>query len=529
MLSLQNISYTLPDHTILLDHIQLTLNAYQKAALIGNNGAGKSTLLKIIMGQVQPNEGEVILHASPYEVPQLFGQYNHLSVAQALQVEDKLQALHNMLQGELSEDNYALLADDWTIEERCMAALQQWQLSDIKLSQPLHSLSGGQKTKVFLAGISIHQPELVLMDEPSNHLDLAGRALLYDYIQNSKSTILLVSHDRKLLHLVDTVCELSKQGIKLYGGNYGFYTAQKEIEDRALSQELHSKEKVLRKAKEKERETLERLQKADSRGKGKQEKAGVARIMLNTLRNKAENSTAKTKSVHAEKISHISQELQELRSALPDLDKMRFGFAASTLHIGKILFEAQAIQVTYDQGPLWKSPLSLQIRSGERIALKGNNGSGKTSLIHLILGKQEPSSGTVYRAIDRAIYIDQDYSLLDNRLSIYEQAQHFNTHALQEHEVKIRLNRFLFPKDAWNKPCQALSGGEKMRLMLCCLTIGQQAPDLIVLDEPTNNLDIQNIDILTAAINAYEGTLLVVSHDENFLAEVHVGRSIAIR
>src|SRR5690606_13967581 len=158
-------------------------------------------------------------------------------------------------------------------------------------------------------------------------------------------------------HLVDTVCELSKQGIKLYGGNYGFYTAQKEIEDRALSQELHSKEKVLRKAKEKERETLERLQKADSRGKGKQEKAGVARIMLTTLDNNAENSTAATKSVHAEKVSRIPQERQELRSALPDRDKMRFGFAASALHGGKILFEAQAIQVTYDPGPLWKSPL----------------------------------------------------------------------------------------------------------------------------------------------------------------------------
>jgi ATPase subunit of ABC transporter with duplicated ATPase domains len=528
MLSLQNISYSLPDDSILLDHIQLTVNSKQKVVLIGNNGVGKSTLLKIILGQLQPDDGEVILHALPYEVPQLIGQYNHLTVAQSLKVEDKLQALSKILQGEATEENYAVLAEDWTIEERCLAALQHWALSDIGLSQRLNSLSGGQKTKVFLAGISVHQPELVLMDEPSNHLDMAGRQLLYDFVENSKCTLLLVSHDRKLLNLVDTVCELSKQGIKLYGGNYAFYTAQKEIENRALSQELHSKEKDLRKAKDKGRETVERLQKADSRGKGKQEKAGVARIMLNTLRNKAENSTAKAKSVHAEKISHISQELQELRTSLPDLDKMRFGFSPSALHSGKILFEAKAIQVAYDQHLLWKSPLSLQIRSGERIALKGNNGSGKTTLIHLVLGKLEPCSGTVYRAIDRAIYIDQDYSLLENRLSVYDQAQRFNTYALQEHEVKIRLNRFLFSKDDWNKPCHALSGGEKMRLMLCYLTIGQQSPDLIVLDEPTNNLDIQNIGILTAAINEYNGTLLVVSHDENFLEEVNVERYIEL-
>ncbi len=528
MLSLQNISYTLPDHSILLDHIQLTVNSRQKVALIGNNGSGKSTLLKIIMGQLQPNQGEVILHASPYEVPQLFGQYNHLTVAQALKVEDKLHALGKILQGEVTEENYALLAEDWTIEERCSEALQHWQLSDIALSQRLDSLSGGQKTKVFLAGIMIHQPDLVLMDEPSNHLDLDGLELLYGFVQNTSCTLLVVSHDRKLLNLLDCICELSKSGIKVYGGNYDFYEEQKQIEAKALSQDLQSKEKALRKAREKERETVERLQKADSRGKGKQEKAGVARIMINTMRNKAENSTAKTKSVHAEKISHISQELQELRSSLPDLDKMRLGFSPSALHSGKILFEAKAIQVAYDQHLLWKSPLSLQIRSGERIALKGNNGSGKTSLIHLILGKLEPCSGTVYRALDQAIYIDQDYSLIDNRFSVYEQAQHFNTQALQEHEVKIRLNRFLFPQDAWDKPCHALSGGEKMRLMLCCLTIGQQSPDLIVLDEPTNNLDIQNVGILTAAINEYKGTLLVVSHDETFLKQIGTERIVQL-
>lgn len=528
MLSLQNISYTLPDHSILLDHVQFTVNSQQKVALIGNNGSGKSTLLKIIMGQLQPNEGEVMLHAAPYEVPQLFGQYNHLTVGHALKAEDKLQALAKILQGEVTEENYATLAEDWTIEERCLAALQHWQLSDISLSQRLDSLSGGQKTKVFLAGILIHQPDLVLMDEPSNHLDLAGRQLLYDFVKNTPCTLVVVSHDRKLLNLLDGIYELSKSGIKVYGGNYDFYEEQKQIEAKALSQDLQSKEKALRKAKEKERETIERLQKADSRGKGKQEKAGVARIMLNTMRNKAENSTAKTKSVHAEKISHISQELQELRSSLPDLDKMRFGFSDSALHSGKILFEAKAIQVAYNQRLLWKSPLSLQIRSGERIALKGNNGSGKTSLIHLILGKLEPYSGTVYGAIDRAIYIDQDYSLIDHRLSVYEQAQHFNTHALQEHDVKIRLNRFLFPKEAWDKPCQALSGGEKMRLMLCCLTIGQQSPDLIVLDEPTNNLDIQNVGILTAAINEYKGTLLVVSHDETFLNKIGTERIVQL-
>lgn len=528
MLILQNISYTHSNKEVLFGNISLTVNHHNKIALIGSNGTGKSTLLKIIAGELQPVSGQRIVDAEPYYIPQIFGQYNHLTIAQALKIETKLNALHEILNGNVTEENYTLLDDDWTIEERCNEALQHWQLADLNLSQKMETLSGGQKTKVFLAGISIHQPELVLLDEPSNHLDISGRQLLYDFIQSTKSTLVVVSHDRKLLNLLDTICELSKHGIKTYGGNYDFFTVQKEIENNALNQDIQSKEKALRKAKEKERETLERQQKLDSRGKGKQEKAGVAKIMMNTLRNNAENSTSKLKSVHAEKIGGISKDLQELRSSLPDIDKMKFGFDNSSLHQGKILFTATDINFTYNTQPLWNENLSFQITSGERIALKGTNGSGKTTLIKLILGTLEPQTGTLYRAANKSVYIDQDYSLLDNKLKVYEQAQHFNSSSFQEHKIKIRLNRFLFTREDWDKPCSALSGGERMRLLLCCLTINSQSPDIIILDEPTNNLDIKNVEILTAAINEYQGILIVVSHDEYFLEEVKVSRVITI-
>ena len=142
------------------------------------------------------------------------------------------------------------------------------------------------------------------------------------------------------------------------------------------------------------------------------------------------------------------------------------------------------------------------------------------------MGQLQPSMGSLNKADISAIYIDQDYSLIDNQLTVYEQAQQYNSGALQEHEIKIRLNRFLFGKADWDKPCSALSGGEKMRLILCSLTISNQSPDLIILDEPTNNLDIQNVEILTAAINEYQGTLLVISHDEYFLNQIYVEHSI---
>src|SRR6185312_82187 len=371
MFILQNISYVHPDKELLFDKLDLAVNKHDKIALTGNNGTGKSTLLKIIAGELQPSAGAVKVDSKAYYVPQHFGQYNRLTIAQALQIHEKLQALKEILDGNVTENNLSLLEDDWTLEERCNEALENWQLKNLDLMQKMETLSGGQKTKVFLAGISIHQRDLVLLDEPSNHLDTAGRQLLYNYLQASSANLIVVSHDRNLLNLLDTVCELSPTGITTYGGNYDFYAQQKQMETDALNEDLVNTEKALRKAKEKARETLERQQRLDSRGRKKQEKAGVARIMMNTLRNQAENSTSKIKSVHTEKISGISQELQELRSALPAVDKMKIGFDKSALHSGKILFTASAINYGYNDVLLWKHNLSFQIVSGERIVLKG--------------------------------------------------------------------------------------------------------------------------------------------------------------
>ncbi|MFH6996409.1 ABC-F family ATP-binding cassette domain-containing protein [Flavobacterium sp. FlaQc-57] len=528
MLILQNISYKHNNGDLLFDNISFTINNHEKIALIGNNGVGKSTLLKIIASELKPSGGELRTSSEPYYIPQIFGQFNHLTIAEALRVDEKFKALKEILNGNVTEENLNILNDDWTIEDRCNDALNYWQLSDLDLTQKIETLSGGQKTKVFLAGILIHNPELVLLDEPSNHLDIPTRELLYSFITTTTNSLIIVSHDRKLLNILNKVYELSKSGIAVYGGNYDFYTEQKQIESNALNQDLQSKEKALRKAKEKERETLERQQKLDARGKKKQEKAGVARIMMNTLRNNAENSSSKLKSIHVEKIDGISKELRELRSALPDIDQMKFGFDNSVLHTGKILFRANDINYGFNDQFLWKENLNIEITSGERIVLKGLNGSGKTTLIKIILGELEPKQGIVFRARNKSVYIDQDYSLIKNQLKVYEQAQQFNTSALEEHDIKMRLNRFLFNRDYWDKFCSSLSGGERMRLILCCLTINNESPDIIILDEPTNNLDIQNIEILTAAINEYKGTLIVVSHDESFLEQINIERSIQL-
>lgn len=528
MIIIQNVTYMHPNKDVLFSNINLAVNKQDKIALIGNNGTGKSTLLKILAENLLPLNGFVKTDHEPYYVPQLFGQFNDYTIAEALRVSDKLRALKEILDGNMTEENLTLLDDDWNIEERCNEAFAYWQLGELDLTQKMDTLSGGQKTKVFLAGIIIHQPQIVLLDEPSNHLDTLSRNILYDYIKTTSGTLVVVSHDRVLLNLLTTICELSKKGITTYGGNYDFYVQQKKIENNALDHDLKSKEKALRKVKEIERESIERQQKLDARGKKKQEKAGLPTISMNTLKNNAEKSTSRMKGIHTEKVGAISKELSELRLSLPDIDKMKIGFNDSALHKGKVLVEAKDINFGYNDLLLWKQNLSFKITSGERIVVKGTNGSGKTTLIKLILGDLKPQFGTLVIAGSKTIYIDQDYSLINNNLTVYEQAQQYNLGELQEHDIRMRLNRFLFTKDYWDKPCGALSGGEKMRLMLCALTISNEAPDIIILDEPTNNLDIQNIEILTAAINEYNGTLLVISHDEYFLKQINVEDSIVL-
>ncbi|MDR0542602.1 MAG: ATP-binding cassette domain-containing protein [Dysgonamonadaceae bacterium] len=522
MLILQNIKYLHPDKELLFDHLNMTVGRQDKIALIGNNGRGKSTLLKIMAGLLPASDGELIADSKPYYVPQIFGQFNDWTIAQALQVEKKWNAFNEILAGNVTESNLLLLNDDWTIEERCREALAYWQLDNYDFNQKMELLSGGQKTKVFLAGISVHRPEIVLLDEPSNHLDTAGRELLYRFIRSSACTMVIVSHDRILLNLLSEIHELNKHGITIYSGNYDSYIAQKQAKKEILNQKLSTREKDLRKAKEIERKALERKQRADSHAQKSREKSGIPQILLNARKNSAENSASRLKGVHTEKTENLSQEISHLRKELPDRDKMKFGVESSSLHKGKILMTVKDMNFGYSDQLLWKEAFNFQIASGERIALSGSNGSGKTTFIRLLLGMLEPSCGAIERNCNKTIYIDQDYSLINNRLTVYEQAQTFNENALQEHEIKIRLNRFLFSAAFWDKPCRLLSGGEKMRLMLCCLTIMEQSPDLIVLDEPTNNLDLQNIYILTDAMNEYRGTLIVVSHDLQFIKDLQI-------
>ena len=523
----ENIWKGYDDRTLIRDFTYNFLR-HDRVGIIGPNGCGKSTLLQIIAGQLSPSSGVIVRPDDLYYIPQHFGQYDSLTIAQALQIDHKQKALHAILAGDASIENFSILNDDWNIEERSVTALDSWGLGQFPLSYPMNLLSGGEKTRVFLAGMDIHNPSVILMDEPTNHLDSSGRQRLYDWVEKWRSTLLVVSHDRTLLNLLPEICELEKHQISYYGGNYEFYKEQKTLMQEALQQRIEEKEKALRTARKVARETAERRDKQNVRGEKRNLKKGVPRIVLNGLQSKSEKSTAKLTGAHQEKAEKLTDERNQLRSSLSPTAALKTDFNNSGLHTGKILVTAEEINFGYhpDQPQLWQAPLSFQLKSGDRLRIEGGNGSGKTTLLKIITGQLQPLKGTLIQANFTYVYLNQEYSIINDRNSILEQAYAFNGRNLPEHEIKIILNRYLFPASEWDKSCRKLSGGEKMRLAFCCLMISNNMPDMFILDEPTNNLDIQSIEIITATIKNYAGTVIAISHDNYFIQEIGVEQSI---
>jgi ATPase components of ABC transporters with duplicated ATPase domains len=557
------LSFCYPNQNPLFENLNLAVERQDKVAILGNNGAGKSTLLKLIAGLLRPTDGTISTASVPYYIPQHTGRLN-ISVAEALGIRNKLDALIAITGGSLLQSDYDTLGNDWDIESRCCEAFAFWSLGDVDLDASVDELSGGEKTKLLLSGLMIHRPEIILLDEPTNHLDGSGREILYEYIEESKAVIIIVSHDITLLNKLNVIYEFSELGIRRYGGNYDFYREHKDIEEGVLSDKIRSEEKALRLARKKAQEVRERQEKRLS--KGAKNKGEVPRIFKKTLTNSSENTASRLQGQHAEIIDEKQSRLSELRQQQSSLKEMKMNFDNSSIHPNKLLIEAVGINYSYsntqlpalclppelvppsitygenlngensspansvaDKGStLWQENLDIKIFSRDRIRITGDNGSGKTTLIKLLTGALQPLRGEIKRGNFNWIYLDQEYSQVDMDTSVVELAVQYNLQSLAEHEIKIRLNRFLFPPGTWSKNCRDLSGGEKMRLYLCCLNISSKTPDMIILDEPTNNLDISGLQILIQAMKEYSGCLLVISHDNYFVEEVGASMQINV-
>lgn len=240
------------------------------------------------------------------------------------------------------------------------------------------------------------------------------------------------------------------------------------------------------------------------------------------MKNSAERSTAKLEAVHEEKKEEISKALQHQRRLLGNEQLLQVRFPGSNIHRGKKLIEAIAVNYCYDKKVLWDKGMNFRIDSGQRISIRGNNGTGKSTLLKLITGKLLPTVGILERVPCEILYLDQQYSFIDTTKTVVEQAAQYNEQRMPEHTLKMLLHQYQLASDLWDTKCAHLSGGEKLKLTLCCLFLSNVNPDIIVLDEPANNLDIQSLEVLISALKEYNGTLVVVSHDTSLMEALEI-------
>ena len=537
MLQIENLEFSYHKKgNPIFNGINLTIQPGSVYGLLGKNGIGKSTLLYMMCGLMFPHKGSIrfdgieVKRRLPETLEKIFLVPEEFDLP-SISIDDYVRR-NSVFYPNFNIDQFNQYLSDFELEH----------------TKNLAKTSMGQKKKYLVSFALATNTPLLLMDEPTNHLDSSGRQRLYDWVEKCHSTLLVVSHDRTLLNLLPEICELEKHQLTYYGGNYEFYKEQKTLMQEALQQRIEEKEKALRIARKVARETAERRDKQNVRGEKANIKRGVPRIVLNALQGKSEKSTGKLNSVHQEKADKLTEERNQLRGSLSPTAALKTDFNGSSLHTGKTLITAKDINFGYHSAPndsdsqsdnepsennlpeqlLWQTPVSFQLKSGDRLRIEGTNGSGKTTLLKIITGQLQPQTGTLTRADFSYVYLNQEYSIIDDRNSVLEQVYAFNNRNLPEHEIKIILNRYLFPASEWDKSCRKLSGGEKMRLAFCCLMISNNTPDMFILDEPTNNLDIQSIDIITATIRNYTGTVIAISHDNYFIREIGIEQRIVL-
>lgn len=520
--SLTNLSYRLPNGTELFSNLTLQFGA-GRTGLIGRNGTGKSTLLRIISGALEPFAGTVRVHGSLGLLKQDVQHGPAETVADLFGVQAALEILKKAEAGTATLDE---LSDaDWTLESRLDEALAQMALN-IGADHPLAALSGGQVTRVRLAALLFEDADFLLLDEPTNNLDADGRQALREFLQSWRKGALVVSHDRALLEHMDAIVELTSLGATSYGGNWSFYRAQKQQELAAAEHSLARAEKQVTLVKQKAQQVAERKARKDGAGKRARAKGDQPKILLNAMRNRAENSKGDGVALANRQQQQAEQQAAQARDQIEVLEPISVSIASSGLARAQTVLKCEEIYAGYAQSAPIVSGLSFQITGPERVALVGGNGSGKTTLLNTLLGKLPALSGSC-QLHETTRVLDQHASLLDANLSVVENFRRLNPQQ-DENTSRAVLARFLFRGKASEQTVGTLSGGMMLRAGLACVLGAVQPPKLLVLDEPTNHLDLDAIEAIEAGLNAYDGALLVVSHDETFLQNISVTRRIKL-
>ncbi|WP_374019564.1 ABC-F family ATP-binding cassette domain-containing protein [Paenibacillus thiaminolyticus] len=493
--------------TPVLSNITLQILERERIGLVGVNGAGKSTLLQLIAGEMSPDNGTIykaketrigyLAQNSGLQSTRSIWDEMMLVFTPLVEAEQELRQLeHEIAAPETAADSarheavmrrYAERSEwfrmqgGYEMETRVRSILHGMGFSQMDPGTPIHTLSGGQKTRLALARILLQQPDLLLLDEPTNHLDIHTLTWLENYLRSYPGAVLVVSHDRYFLDaMVTTIIEIERHQAKRYTGNYTKYMELKAAE---YEQQMKLYEK---------------------------QQDEIARLEDFVQRNLVRASTTK----RAQSRRKTLEKMERLDKPAGELKKAHFRFE-TTRQSGKDVLHVQQLSAGYDGAePLFRHA-EFDLKRGEMVALIGPNGIGKSTLLKVLIGKHPLRDGSCRWGTNVSIgYYDQEQSTLNPNHTVLEEVWSAYPH-LEEVRIRTVLGNFLFSGDDVTKKVASLSGGEKARVALAKLML-QQA-NVLILDEPTNHLDLFSKEVLESALYDYEGTLLFISHDRYFL------------
>jgi len=521
-ITLHQLSQATPDNHPLFANLDLSFGP-GRTGLIGRNGTGKSTLLNIIAGLILPASGSVAIQGSIGRLEQTV-QVNSQTVGDHLGVSTDLARLDRLEQGEGSLDDAG--EADWTLPGRIETALKQVGLPAYDTNRPLTALSGGQRTRLALARLILAETDIILLDEPTNNLNMDGRQAVVDLLHGWRGAAIVVSHDRALLREMDAIVELTTLGAKTYGGNWDHYAERKALELASAEHELDTATRKVAEIDRKIQAVAEKKARKDGAGKRKAAKGDIPKIMLGGMKENSENTSGGNTRLANRLRSDAAEAAGEARARIEILTPLSVTLTSTNLPAGRTVLQADNLTGGPDESSPIIANLSLQMIGPERVAVTGPNGSGKTTLLRLLTGTLHLLDGTARILVPHAI-LDQTVSLLDPALSIRDNFRALNPDA-DENTGRAALARFMFRADAALQRTGTLSGGEMLRAGLACTIGGNHPPQLLILDEPTNHLDIHAIEQVEAGLRGYDGALLVVSHDPDFLEAIGITRKITL-
>jgi ATPase subunit of ABC transporter with duplicated ATPase domains len=527
---LSDLSFSFPNGRVVLSGLNATFGP-GRTGLIGVNGSGKSTLLRLITGASRATSGSVTVAGEVGYLPQDLTLDTGASVASLLGITPALDAIAAIEAGDVRPELFDAVGDDWDVADRALAWLSRLGLGHVGLDDRVGRLSGGEAVLTAVAALFLRRPPVIVLDEPTNNLDLDARRRLYAAVESWPGVMLIVSHDRELLALMDQIAELTGDSLRMYGGNLEAYEAQLATEQAAARRAVTAAEAGVRREKRDLMANQTKQARRDRQGRALAASGSIPRIVAHARKRAAQETAGRSREIGLERVAAAEARLAEAEEAVRDDDTIRISLPGTAVPAGRTVLTVRGFDGAWLP---WRSAVSpdeapgaldeLVVRGPERVALTGPNGSGKTTLLRHVTGELAGlPGGLTVRLTGPVGYLPQRLDVLDESASVVENVRAVAP-AASVNEVRAGLARFLFRGERADQPAGTLSGGERFRAVLAALLLAQPPPQLLLLDEPTNNLDMASVRQLSEALSCYQGALLVASHDMPFLRSIGISR-----